>query len=343
MPSFVQREDMIRIADPRGRSYSAAMSHPVIISPLMQALSLLQTESLQLDDLAHHVGWSPAYLQRRFTAAFGLSPKEFVLHRKHQALKDGLRRPRSSVTHAIVDAGYGSPSRVYEHTARLGMTPQAYARGGEGLTIAWTILEAGVLGNVLVAATEHGICAVLLESEHASVLDALQAEFPHAQLVMCEDGAHAYLKPRLDDVAATLAGMPADVPVHLMGTAFEVRVWKALLTVPKGETWSYGELAKGMGEERATRAVASACGRNKVGVVVPCHRIVRSDGSLGGYRWGLPTKQTLLDRERALFRASLEQYGQLQEEPGELKPGVTHVVEEVDGELMLQRKRFTSI
>lgn len=343
MPSFVQREDMIRIADPRGRSYSAAMSHPVIISPLMQALSLLQTESRQLDDLARYVGWSPAYLQRRFTAAFGLSPKEFALHRKHQALKDGLRRPRSSVTHAIVDAGYGSPSRVYEHTARLGMTPQAYARGGEGLTIAWTILEAGVLGNVLVAATEHGICAVLLESEHGSLLEALEHEFPHATLLMCEDGAHAYLEPRLNAVADQLAGMPAEAPVHLMGTAFEVRVWKALLTVPKGEAWSYGELAESMEEPKATRAVASACGRNKVGVVVPCHRIVRSDGSPGGYRWGLPTKQTLLDRERAVFRASLERHGQLQEGHGELKPGVTHVVEKIDGEPTVQRKRFSAV
>jgi O-6-methylguanine DNA methyltransferase len=116
-----------------------------------------------------------------------------------------------------------------------------------------------------------------------------------------------------------------------------------LLTVPKGDAWSYGELAQAMGEPSATRAVASACGRNKVGVVVPCHRIVRSDGSLGGYRWGLPTKQTLLDQERAIFRASLERHGQLQEEPGELKPGVTHVVEAVNGELMLQRKRFSSI
>jgi len=334
---------MIRIADPRGRSYSAAMSHSFTISPLMQALSLLQAEDQSLDALANQVGWSPAYLQRRFTAAFGLSPKEFALHRKHQDLKHGLRRPRSNVTHAIVDAGYGSPSRVYEQTHRLGMTPQAYARGGEGLTIAWTILEAGTLGNALVAATEQGICAVLLESEHASLLDALQSEFSQAQLVMCEDGAHAYLKPRLDAVADTLAGRPADVPVHLMGTAFEVRVWKALLTVPKGDAWSYGELAQAMGEPSATRAVASACGRNKVGVVVPCHRIVRSDGSLGGYRWGLPTKQTLLDQERAIFRASLERHGQLQEEPGELKPGVTHVVEAVNGELMLQRKRFSSI
>lgn len=334
---------MIRIADPRGRSYSAAMSQSVIISPLMQALSLLQAEDLSLDELAHQVGWSPAYLQRRFTAAFGLSPKEFGVHRKHQGLKHGLRRPRSNVTHAIVDAGYGSPSRVYEHTARLGMTPQAYARGGEGLSIAWTILEAGTLGNALVAATEHGICAVLLDSEHASLLDALKTEFPHAQLVMCEDGAHAYLKPRLDAVAATLAGMPADVPVHLMGTAFEVRVWKALLTVPKGDAWSYGELAQAMGEPSATRAVASACGRNKVGVVVPCHRIVRSDGSLGGYRWGLPTKQALLNQERAIFRATLERHGQLQNEPGELRPGVTHVMKEVDSGPRLQRKRFSSI
>jgi len=334
---------MIRIADLRGRSYSAAMSHSFIISPLMQALALLQAEDQSLDALASHVGWSPAYLQRRFTAVFGLSPKEFALHRKHQGLKHGLRRPRSNVTHAILDAGYGSPSRVYEHTAKLGMTPQAYARGGEGLTIAWTILEAGTLGNALVAATEHGICAVLLESEHGSLLDALEQEFPHATLSMCEDGAHAYLKPRLDAVAEQLAGMSTEVPVHLMGTAFEVRVWKALLTVPKGETRSYGELAEAMGEPSSTRAVASACGRNKVGVVVPCHRIVRSDGSLGGYRWGLPTKQTLLDRERALFRASLERHGQLQEGPGKLMPGVTHVVEEVDGEPRLQRKRFAAI
>jgi len=319
------------------------MNNHVIISPVMQALSLLQAEDLPLDDLARRVGWSPAYLQRRFTSAFGLSPKEFALHRKHQALKQGLRRSRNSVTHAIVDAGYGSPSRVYEHSARLGMTPHTYARGGQDLTIAWTILEVDTLGNALIAATEHGICAVLLQSESGSPLEALRAEFPQAELVMCDDGAHVYLKPRLDAVGATLAGMAAEVPVHLMGTAFEVRVWKTLLTVPKGEAWSYGELADAMGDARATRAVASACGRNKVGVLVPCHRIVRSDGSLGGYRWGLPTKQSLLDQEKAVFRASLGQHGQLQVGADALKPGVTHVVEEEDGEPTLHRKRFSAI
>ncbi len=319
------------------------MIKSVTISPLMQALFLIEAEDLSLAQLAAHVGWSPAYLQRRFTSAFGLSPKEFSLHRKHVALKKHLRQPRNNVTHAIVDAGFGSPSRVYEHTARLGMTPQAYARGGEGLTIAWTLLELPALGQALVAATEQGICAVLLDHGSQPLLSALKEEFPQADLVACNDGAHAFLKPRLEAVAALLQGMPADVPVHLMGTAFEVRVWKALLTVPRGEQWSYARLAESMGEPAATRAVASACGRNKVGVVVPCHRIVRSDGSLGGYRWGLPTKQTLLDRERALFRAALERHGQLQEEPGELRPGVTHVAEEVDGELMLQRKRFSSI
>lgn len=271
------------------------LSHNLAL-PLQHAVRLLEEEALPLKDLARRVGWSGAHLQKQFKQSLGMSPAEYVRALKHRSLRDRLTS--FSVTRSIVDAGYGSSSRVYEDTQRLGMTPGEFARGGKGLTIAWGHVPTS-LGHALVAATARGVCAVLLEDDEATALAQLRQEFPLATLQRSEEGEGDFLQPRLEDVANYLAGKPARVDLHLIGTAFQLRVWEALMHVPRGTTLSYQQLAHEAGNGDATRAAATACARNRLAMVVPCHRIVRQDGSLGGYRWGLPTKQALLSQEQA--------------------------------------------
>ncbi len=263
-----------------------------------RARLLLETGEPSLEALAAEVGLSASHLQRRFQARYGLSPAEYLSQKKLGALKSGLRAG-NDVSAALYDAGYGSPSRVYEQgAARLGMTPATYRAGGAGMEIRWALVDT-VLGNALVAATERGICAVELGDDAQVLEKRLREEFPQARIERVDAGSDDFLAPRLRAVAERLAGRLSDVPVDLMGTAFQKRVWDALMKIPIGQTRSYAELASTLGSPKAARAVASACASNRVAVVVPCHRIIRGDGSLGGYRWGLPLKQALLDRERA--------------------------------------------
>lgn len=266
--------------------------------PLEQARQLLDSGEPSLSELAAQTGLSASHLQRRFRARYGISPAEYLAQKKLTALKSALRAG-SDVTAALYDAGYGSPSRVYEQSsAKLGMTPATYRAGGLGVEIRWSMVDTA-LGKALVAATERGICAVEL-GDDAEVLERrLRQEFPRARIERVDAGSDEFLAPRLQAVADRLAGLRAEVPLDLMGTSFQKRVWDALMKIPAGETLSYSALAQQLGAPRAARAVASACAHNRVAVVVPCHRIVRGDGSLGGYRWGLPMKQSLLERERA--------------------------------------------
>ena len=264
---------------------------------LDQARRLLDDADLGLAELAGAVGLSATYLQRRFRQQFGISPAQYRAQRRLAGLKQGLRAGHD-VTRALYDAGYGSPSRVYEDgAARLGMPPQVYGRGGEGLEIRWSLVDTA-LGQALVAVTERGVCAVLL-GEDAGALEAdLRAEFPRATLQRVDAGRDEFLAPRVRAVAEALSDRAGAVPVELIGTAFQQRVWEALMRIPAGETRSYAELADSLGMPRGARAVARACAGNRVAVLVPCHRVIRGDGSLGGYRWGLPRKQQLLARER---------------------------------------------
>ena len=265
---------------------------------LERARSLLESQDLTLNDLGRRVGLSPTHLQRRFRATFGLSPAEFRAQRKLAALKRELRES-SDVTRAVFEAGYGSSSRVYEDgAARLGMAPGAYRKGGEGLQIRWTLLETA-LGLALVAATDRGLCSIALGEDAAALEAGLRAEFPKAQLQRVEAGRDEFLAPRVREVARMLAGQSARLDIELIGTAFQQRVWQALMRVPAGQTLSYAQLAASLGRPTAARAVARACAQNRLAVIVPCHRIVRGDGSLGGYRWGLPRKAALLESERA--------------------------------------------
>jgi AraC family transcriptional regulator of adaptative response/methylated-DNA-[protein]-cysteine methyltransferase len=268
---------------------------------LDHARRLLDQDDLGLAQLGAAVGLSPSHLQRRFREQFGLSPAEYRAQRRLQTLKRGLREGQA-VTQALYEAGYGSPSRVYEDgAARLGMAPLAYRRGGEGLQIRWSLVETA-LGLALVAATERGVCAVSLGDDAAALEAELHAEFPRAQLQRVDSGRDDFLAPRLRAVADALAQKHGQVPVELIGTAFQQRVWSALMRIPAGETRSYAELAQELGAPRAARAVARACASNRVAVLVPCHRVIRGDGTPGGYRWGLPRKQSLLAAESAQRR-----------------------------------------
>jgi len=272
-------------------------STPVAADPLEAARRLLDEGEPSLSELAARTGVSASHLQRRFRARFGLSPAEYLARKKLGTLKNALRTG-SDVTTALYDAGYGSPSRLYEQGAtKLGMTPATYRAGGLGVAIRWTLVDT-MLGRALVAATERGICAVELGDDDAVLEQRLREEFPLAQLERVEAGRDDFLAPRLRAVAERLAGGDAEVPVDLLGTGFQQRVWEALMKIPAGDTVSYAGLAQSLGAPRAARAVASACAHNRIAVVVPCHRVIRGDGSLGGYRWGLPRKQHLLARER---------------------------------------------
>lgn len=266
---------------------------------LERALALLDNGEPSLNELAASVGLSASHLQRRFVARYGVSPAEYLSQKKLAVLKSGLRAG-NEVSAALYDAGYGSPSRVYEQGAsRLGMTPATYRAGGAGMQIRWDWVQT-VLGHALVAATERGICAVELGDDPIALEQHLWHEFPRAHIERVEAGSDDFLAPRLHAVADRLSGVGgSEVPIELIGTAFQKRVWDALMKIPSGQTRSYAELAVALGAPQSARAVARACASNRVAVVVPCHRVIRGDGSLGGYRWGLPMKEVLLQRERA--------------------------------------------
>jgi len=265
---------------------------------LERARQLLEGGEPTLEELGRAVALSPAHLQRRFRARYGLSPAEYLAQRKLGTLKRALREG-NDVSAALYDAGYGSPSRVYEAgAAKLGMTPARYRAGGEGQALRWSTVETA-LGTALVAASARGICMVELGDGERALEATLRAEFPNAELQRVDAGRDAFLAPRVRAVADALAGTQATVDIDLLGTAFQKKVWDALMRIPPGETRSYAEVAAGLGAPNAARAVAGACARNRIAVLVPCHRVVRGDGSVGGYRWGLPLKRQLLQREGA--------------------------------------------
>lgn len=254
-----------------------------------------------LAQLARHVGLSSSHLQRAFRKRFGLSPSEYAQSLRLQRLKSALRsRPR--VTDAIYDAGFGSGSRVYETTGQLlGMTPARYQRGGTGVSIRYTTLDAP-MGRLLVAASERGICAVTLGDDDTVLLTGLREEFPQASLTRIDAGRDEWLSAMIAHVSGQLnldrraasAGAP---PLDIRATAFQWRVWRALQRIPRGQTRSYAEIASDIGAPRAVRAVANACASNRLAVFVPCHRVIRADGSPGGYRWGIERKHALLAHE----------------------------------------------
>ena len=255
-----------------------------------------------LKSLADAVGLSPAYLQRSFRRRYGVSPAEYLRARRFNQLKGALREG-ANVTDAVYAAGFGSASRVYERSDRLlGMPPARYRRGGAGVAIRYTTARSP-LGRVLVAATARGICAVAVGDDDAKLLGELHAEFPQAELTRIDAGRDEWLSVVLTRVAAEMSGNAGASshgqlpPVDIAATAFQWRVWQALTRIPAGETRSYADIARAIGEPKAARAVGHACGSNRLAFIVPCHRVVRADGTPGGWRWGVARKQSLLDRE----------------------------------------------
>src|SRR5450759_317846 len=249
-----------------------------------------------LAQLSKRIGLSPFHLQRLFKRATGLSPREYQSARRMQQVKTELRKA-GDVTTALYNAGFSSPSRLYEKSdQQLGMTPGTYRRGGAGATITFAIAPTS-LGRMLIAATERGLCVVRFGESVTELERDLRNEF-HAATVQRDDAAMGrYIAPLL----ASLGGEKTtiDLPLDVRATAFQQKVWETLQRIPRGETRSYTEIARAIGDPRAVRAVARACASNPVALAVPCHRVVRSDGNLAGYRWGLERKRKLLERERA--------------------------------------------
>ena len=252
-------------------------------------------EPLTLGRLAKEFKQSPFHLQRRFKAALGITPREYADSCRLKSLKRNLQAG-DSVTRAMYDAGYGSSSRLYERTAsHLGMTPDKYRRGAIAATIRYSCADSP-LGRMLIAATERGICSIQFARSDSELIEGLKREFPFA-VRKPDDGelqswAHTLLRQfRGKDMKASL-------PLDIQATAFQRRVWRYLQSIPFGATKSYSEVAKAIGKPRACRAVARACATNPVAVAIPCHRVVREDGSMGGYRWGVRRKSALLEMER---------------------------------------------
>ena len=264
----------------------------------MRARQLLDNSesTLTLSELSKRVGVSAFHLQRLFKRATGLSPREYQAARRNEHLKARLRQG-ADVTTSLYDAGYSSPSRVYENAGRqMGMTPAIYGKGGAGQQINFAIADSP-LGRMLIAKTGRGLCAVRFGEHDAGLERELRQEF-HSADIHRED---APLRPYIQRITALLAGQgtTVDLPLDVRATAFQVKVWDALRRIPSGETRSYSEIAKNIGDPSATRAVARACATNPVAVVIPCHRVVRESGDLAGYRWGVHRKEELLGRERA--------------------------------------------
>ena len=304
-PSRRPRRDSVEFfLDPRQAEragYRACLRcKPTEISAQAQAVTrarqlLDEAEGvLTLAELGKRVGVSPFHLQRLFKRATGLSPREYQSARRMQQVKQGLRKG-DDVTTALYDAGFSSPSRLYEKShQQLGMTPGAYRSGGAGVTVQYAIVPSP-LGRMLVAATPRGLCAVRF-GENASELETeLRTEFHAATLVRDEAALRPYLRPLLANLRGEIVTI--ELPLDVRATAFQMKVWEKLREIPAGETRSYSEVAQAIGDPKAVRAVARACASNPVALAVPCHRIVRSDGELAGYRWGLQRKKKLLKLE----------------------------------------------
>jgi AraC family transcriptional regulator of adaptative response/methylated-DNA-[protein]-cysteine methyltransferase len=262
---------------------------------LVEAISrgLEHDRPATLAELSRLTGRSPFTVARTFKRVLGVTPAQYQRQQRAASFRRELTGGSARITDAIYDAGYSGPGRAYENT-QLGMAPGKYRAGGRNIRIGYAI-GPSALGKVLIAATERGLCSVILGDRDAELIRDLGAQFPLAKIE-----AEPSLGPRLEEVLSQFTEHPAalGLPLDLRATAFQMRVWEALRRIPRGETRSYAELAKSLGNPKAFRAVARACATNPVAVVIPCHRVIGSDGRLTGYRWGEERKKKLLELEK---------------------------------------------
>ncbi|HRI04153.1 MAG TPA: bifunctional DNA-binding transcriptional regulator/O6-methylguanine-DNA methyltransferase Ada [Pyrinomonadaceae bacterium] len=278
----------------RCRPTNAAEADPQVMMVVAACREIEEMPEATLEELAGTAGLSTYHFQRTFKEIVGLSPKKYSEAIKMERFKEGIRDGSDVVT-AMYDAGYGSSSRLYEKAAEnLGMTPAIYKKGGKGMNINYIITDCE-LGKLLVARTSRGICSVTFGDSDNELREGLDSEFPNAEIA---ENDHD-LKAAVDAIIKYLAGKNKRLvlPLDLQATAFQMQVWDFLRKIPYGETRSYSEVAAEMGDKKKVRAVAQACAKNRVALLIPCHRVIASDGKLSGYRWGIERKKKLLAAE----------------------------------------------
>jgi AraC family transcriptional regulator of adaptative response/methylated-DNA-[protein]-cysteine methyltransferase len=304
-----QREQVVFYTDPDsaekagfracrrcGRRDRTSGAETALVAGAVSAIRTAEDAAPTLAVLGKTLQTSPDRLSRRFKRLTGVTPREYRDAQQLSRLKTSLRQSEN-VAAAVYDAGFGSSRAVYERAqSQLGMTPATYRRGGAGMRIGYTIIDSP-LGRLLIAATERGVCSVCLGDSDAPLEKALREEYPRAVIERDPAGLEAHARQIREHLTGRMPTL--ELPVDVQATAFQWRVWQALRDIPYGETRSYSQIARAIGNPRAVRAVGHACATNRVAVVIPCHRAVRQDGSPGGYRWGLERKQALLEGERA--------------------------------------------
>ncbi len=271
-----------------------------LVQSVCRQLDKSEAENVTLADLAAESGISVFHLQRTFKSVMGISPRQYLMSKRFGDFKSRVRKGES-VTSALYDAGFNSSSRLYgQASSELGMTPATYGRGGRGVEINYTIVDSP-LGRLLVAVTERGVCSVAMGDRDTLLVKGLHDEFPEAGIKRDDFALRETVRTILNHLTSKQPHL--DLPLDIRATAFQRQVWERLRAIPYGQTMSYGEVAKALGNPGAVRAVGRACATNPVALVIPCHRVVREDQTLGGYRWGIDRKKKLLDQEKRLTKS----------------------------------------
>lgn len=296
----VSGETNLRIGQNRNGAKSSRDAQMIAVARYIEQNS---DEKLTLKHLSERVNLSEAHFQKLFKSVFGCSPKAYQDAARLATFKSLLKNG-DGVSGAVYEAGYGSTSRVYEKALKnVGMTPSSYRAGGAGEEIYFRAKQIS-LGTLLMAATDRGVCFAMLGDSVDELMTQLRSEFPNAALKRSPTSSDEQLDRWMAGLDRYLSkeGPSPQVPLDMQGTAFQIKVWEFLLSVPDGATVSYSDVAKGVGKPKAIRAAATACGRNKIAVLVPCHRVLRGSGAVGGYRWGVERKRKLLELEAAVFK-----------------------------------------